>query len=139
MIVKCACGCGRELQNKDLYGRNVQFINGHNGRKYQDKAQYKREWNHRNAESRYEYKQKYIKERKSKLIKMLGGECKCCGLKYNGKNGCVFQFHHRDPREKKMQLSLGKIWKHWKVVVEESQKCELVCSNCHFVIHSDEY
>ena len=99
-LVDCACGCGKKIKNKDRYGRDKKYISGHNNRKYDDPTQYKREWNHRNKESRYESKVARGHRLKVKVIKLLGGECVSCSLKYNGKNACVFQTHHKNPNEK---------------------------------------
>lgn len=139
-IIKCKCGCGKELKNKDKYGRNNEgYINGHNGRKYKDPTQYKREWNHRNRKARKIYVDKYLKKRKIELIKILGGKCEICNLKYNGENGCLFQFHHKNPSEKEIKLNLAFLWKKWDNLLNEIKKCKLVCSNCHFLIHGDKY
>ena len=66
-LVKCACGCGDKIKSKDKYGRDVEFINGHNGRKYQNPSQYKREWNHRNRQDRQKYRDDYQRKRKQPL------------------------------------------------------------------------
>ena len=51
-VISCACGCGTTLKAVDEYGRPQSYINGHNGRKYEDPKQYKREWNHRHRPER---------------------------------------------------------------------------------------
>lgn len=138
-LIKCSCGCGQKLNNKDKYGRDVKFINGHNGRKYNDPTQYKREWNHRNRLSRRKYRDDYQRKRKGELIKLLGGKCENCGLEYNGENGCLFQFHHKNPKEKEIRLNLNKMGIAWNKIIKESKKCKLVCANCHFLIHGSKY
>ena len=138
-IIECACGCGETLKSKDEYGRDVKFINGHNGRKYKNPTQHKREWNHRNKESRRKYRDDYQRKRKGELIKIFGGECKDCGLKYNGENACLFQFHHKNPKEKEIRLNLNKMGIAWNKIIKESKKCKLVCANCHFLIHGSKY
>lgn len=47
-MIECACGCKSKLTPLDKWGRPRQYVNGHNGRKYKDPKQYKREWNKRN-------------------------------------------------------------------------------------------
>lgn len=42
-IIECACGCGIKIKNKDRYGRDKAYVNGHNNKKYEDPTQYKRE------------------------------------------------------------------------------------------------
>lgn len=89
--VECACGCGTLIKNKDRFGRNKKFVSGHNGRKYTDPSQYKREWNHRNQPSRYESKQLRGRRLKVKIVLLMGGKCEDCGIEYNGKNACIFK------------------------------------------------
>lgn len=135
-MVRCACGCGALIKSMDKYGRKKRFISGHNGRKYQDKGQYKREWNHRNRAKRRQYKLEYGRSRKIRLIKLLGGSCEKCDLKYGGTNGAVFDFHHRDPSEKLFALNAAKLVTYaWERIEEEAKKCDLICSNCHRVEH----
>lgn len=138
-IIKCACGCGEELKNKDRYGRDQKYINGHNRRKYEDPTQYKREWNHRNKQYRYDYKVKYGKDRKIELIRLKGNKCEECGIEYNGINCCIFQFHHKDPNKKEIRLNLARMGMSWEKLLKESHKCRLLCANCHFITHSSKY
>jgi predicted HNH restriction endonuclease len=67
----------------------------------------------------------------------LGGACQHCGLKYNGKNGTVFQFHHRDPESKAIEL--GQCDAKMVDLLAEVQKCDLLCANCHKLHHAEEY
>lgn len=137
--IKCKCGCGTELKSKDRYARNIFYINGHNGRKYEDPTQYKREWNYRNQEYRYKVKEAFNRRRKSKLIELAGGKCKLCNEPYDGKNACMFHFHHRNPKEKTFLLGLSRMGKAWKTILNEFKKCDVVCANCHSKIHASEY
>lgn len=125
-IIKCKCGCGRDLKSKDRYGRNQFFINGHNGRKYADPTEHKRAWNKRNRNSK-----------KVILIKYKGGECINCKTEYNGKNGSLFDFHHI--KEKSFGISAATIWKSIDELKAEVDKCVLLCSNCHRLEHNGEF
>ena len=138
-MVECACGCGGQTKSKDKYARSVKFINGHNGRKYKDPTQHKREWNHRNRKARYAYKEIFQRARKVKLILMLGGKCSKCPEKYDGKNACIFQFHHLDPKNKKFSLNLARMGLAWATLIKELDKCCILCSNCHSREHSIKY
>ena len=87
---------------------------------------------HYNANS-YEKQQERGLKRKIKLVKIFNGCCCKCG--YN-KNYAALEFHHKNPDDKKFQLDLRSLSnRSWDVIVEESKKCELVCSNCHREIH----
>jgi len=137
--IKCACGCGEEFLKYDKYKRERKFVSGHNGRKYEDPTQHKREWNHRNRKKRYEYKKLYHRKRKVKLLNLFGNTCVSCGVKYNGKNACIFHFHHTDPNTKKFDVGNQVVNKAWKTIVEEANKCDLLCANCHEMRHSEEF
>ena len=135
-MIKCKCGCGGELEETDKSGRKREYINGHNGRKYADQTQYKREWAKRNKDKLYKYKKEYIKKLKTKLIQDKGGKCQKCGIEYDGTNSCIFDFHHRNPEEKDFNLNLAYLNKYGKDrIIKEAEKCDLLCSNCHRLEH----
>jgi len=138
--VKCACGCGGKLKAVDHYGRPQQYINGHNGRKYEDPTQYKREWNHRNREQRHAYKTLRSHKLKATLIASRGGRCARCPYTYDGKNAAAFQFHHRDPKTKKFNVTVGAFQnRSLNELKAEAKKCDMLCANCHSVEHAGEY
>lgn len=44
----------------------------------------------------------------------------------------VTDFHHRDPAEKKFKVSKALCnTMSWSKILEEVEKCDLLCSNCH--------
>ena len=135
--IPCGCGCGVRIKSKDKYGRDKKFISGHNNRKYDDPTQYKREWNHRNRDSRYKYKRKYIRNRKLKLIEFSNNRCMDCPYKFDGTNERVFDFHHRNPKLKLFGLSQSGLNRYsWSAILIEHAKCDLLCSNCHRLRHN---
>jgi len=142
LIIKCTCGCGKKLKNKDKYGRDVKYINGHNGRKYKNPTQYKREWNYRNKKNRYKSKVARGQKLKSKIVILMGKKCsnKKCGLLYNGSNACVFQVHHKDPSKKLFAVNTRTLINYaWTKILKEIKKCELLCANCHFIKENKKY
>lgn len=139
-MICCGCGCGKQIKNKDKYGRDKKFISGHNNRKYKDLTQHKREWNHRNRESRYESKVQRGHRLKARVIQHLDNKCVKCGLSYNGKNACIFQTHHKNPTQKNFSINTRTLINYaWKKILEEMNKCVLMCANCHFQEHNEEY
>lgn len=138
-MIECACGCGTLIKSIDIYGRKKSYANGHNGRKYEDPTQYKREWNHRNRGHRQGYKSDYHRKRKKAALDYLGNKCIACGFEYNGRNAAAFEFHHRDPNEKLFQIGNQLVNKAWKTILAELDKCDLLCSNCHNLEHSEEF
>lgn len=139
-LIECACGCGTIIKSKDKYGRDKRYVSGHNNKKYKDPTQYKREWNHRNRESRYDYKVKRLHRIKAHLIEALGGKCAICSMEYNGNNACIFDFHHRDPKEKEFSISMSELSRRpLNSILKELSKCDLLCSNCHRLLHFSGY
>lgn len=68
--------------------------------------------------------------KRQKLIDHHGGKCIICG--YN-KCTAALVFHHRDPSSK--CFILGQNNRSYKVQLEESKKCDLLCHNCHAEEH----
>jgi hypothetical protein len=134
--IECACGCKQKLTLYDNHYRKRSFISGHNGRKYEDPTQYKREWNHRNRKQRQEYKIKRIYEIRENFILRAGGKCVNCHIEYDKTNACIFDFHHINPNEKVLNLNHNAINKYNLEQLEnEFKKCVLYCSNCHRLMH----
>lgn len=104
-----------------LRQRNVDRVKAH----YQE-----------NKESRKTYTQEYQMRNKIRAVNYLGGACKC------GENHpSALQFHHRDPSTKSFgittkELSSPKKMPWNSMIIPELDKCELLCSNCHFKHHS---
>ena len=71
------------------------------------------------------------KRTKIKLVEYKGGKCQYCGY-----NKCIdaLEFHHLDKKEKDFTIS-GKSWSFEKIK-KETDKCVMVCSNCHKEIHA---
>ena len=88
--------------------------------------------NKKEAVRRWQKRQR--KERKAKLVEMLGGGCQVCG--YNKCFACL-DFHHRDRKTKKFSISMDGLLKKWDVLVSEVEKCDLLCHNCHGELHAD--
>lgn len=139
-VIFCACGCGKQLDALDKYGRKRIYISGHNNRKYKDPLQYKSEWEKRNKKYMKEYRAKWKKltgrKRKLELINKAGGICTRCGLSFNGVNECCFDFHHRNPLTKEFSLNRRTMCSFsWERILVEFEKCSLLCANCHRQVH----
>jgi len=70
------------------------------------------------------------RDRKAQLVKHFGGVCHDCKQSFPD---CVFDFHHLDPAQKDIKISLlrrlnEKLW-------AEISKCIMLCSNCHRIRH----
>lgn len=72
---------------------------------------------------------------KQKCIDYKGGKCEKCG--YN-KCQAALDFHHIDPTEKNFQISQFQFFdwgKNKYKIINELDKCMLICANCHREIH----
>lgn len=66
----------------------------------------------------------------------LGNKCKNCQQKYHPN---VYDFHHRNPKDKEENLSSlfkQECFKMTDKVKKELDKCDLLCANCHRFIHA---
>jgi hypothetical protein len=68
--------------------------------------------------------------KKIKAVNYLGGKCKICSTD----NIFHFTFHHRDKSEKEKTIGQLRSYR-WSKILEELDKCDLVCRNCHEEIH----
>lgn len=64
---------------------------------------------------------------KARLVQIHGSRCHDCGGTHPP---YMFDFDHRDPKEKSFTISSGGTIAFQKQL-EESKKCDLVCANCH--------
>jgi hypothetical protein len=70
---------------------------------------------------------------KAAAIAYLGGKCVRCGY---DKHPAALEFHHRDPNEKDFTIA-DVANRAWEVIRMELDKCDLLCSNCHRIEHSN--
>lgn len=81
----------------------------------------------------YENQKQRGHDRKRDFVEMKGGGCQQCG--YN-KSLRALTFHHRDPSLKRFQLDIRKLSNiTYEKCLEEVQKCDLLCFNCHMELH----
>jgi len=84
----------------------------------------------------YEYQKARGLKRKMELILLKGGCCEVCGYK---DNIAALEFHHEDPNEKEMKLDLRRLGNtKWEILLEEANKCILLCANHHREIHNQD-
>jgi hypothetical protein len=94
----------------------------------------------RNTPGHYVSKCKYCRNvdekvrlqlRKQKLIDMKGGGCQLCG--YSSCNAAL-HFHHIDPTTKAFGISARSMKFNHRLLIEELEKCNLLCANCHLIL-----
>lgn len=138
--IDCACGCGEKLKEHDKYGRKSKYINGHNSRKFDDPKQSIKNYRTRNRRKYKQAKKLIIRQNRVELLLYKGGKCTICGLTYDGTNATIFDLHHRIPTEKEFNLGYTTFdRKKLEDIYKEAEKCDIVCSNCHRLLHNDKY
>jgi hypothetical protein len=66
-----------------------------------------------------------------KAVLFEGAKCMDCG----NDDPRVLDFHHRDPKDKKLNVSQS--WSYrWETVQAERDKCDILCANCHRIRHA---
>jgi hypothetical protein len=82
----------------------------------------------------YEAQKRRGLARKLDLIKHVGGSCSICGY---SKNLAALVFHHGDSSEKDFKLDMRSLSnRKLDPILEEIDKCILVCANCHAELHN---
>jgi hypothetical protein len=72
-----------------------------------------------------------FREYKKQAVEYKGGKCSVCG--YDKCTGSL-HFHHRNAEEKDPNWKQMKSWSFDRII-EELDKCDLVCANCHGELH----
>ena len=57
-------------------------------------------------------------------------ECKNCRVPIHPGNVAMFALDHREPKFKRFNLSKAQRYPR-EIIIEECQKCDLLCHNCH--------
>lgn len=101
----------------------------------------------RNQEKIKSYNKQYLREYRNSGIKnknklefciYKGGCCSECGFVATEDTIAAFDFHHTDPSEKEYTPSDMLLMRKDKVF-QELDKCILLCSNCHRILHYRQY
>jgi hypothetical protein len=69
---------------------------------------------------------------KQRLVVLHGGKCIRCGY---SKSINALEFHHRRSATKRFTISRC-YNRSWESLLKESQKCDLICANCHREEHA---
>ena len=132
-IKTCGCGCQLEITNErqdvkfcEICGKEFVPITYGQTRKYCYECS-------PTDKTRAEQITVLRKAMKKQAVKIKGGKCEKCGY---DKCIAVLQFHHINPKEKSFGLSENGIFHSWDKYLEEVNKCELLCSNCHIETHN---
>ncbi|MFH0829223.1 MAG: hypothetical protein V1907_03525 [Candidatus Kerfeldbacteria bacterium] len=86
---------------------------------------------------RAEYLKLAVAERrktiKATVVEYKGGRCQICGYH---RSIAALEFHHRVAATKRFSISGQGLTRSWQRVKQETDKCFLVCANCHRELHA---
>lgn len=91
----------------------------------------------RSYNDRRQYLIRAVRARRKKVRQMSveykGGKCEICGY-----DRCIdaLEFHHKNLYEKYFSISEKGYTRSWKKVMEELDKCTILCANCHRELHA---
>lgn len=83
-------------------------------------------------EKLYKYQITRWRRIKEKAIQYKGGCCVQCGY---STHPAALQFHHIDSTQKDVDWSKLRL-RSWNRIIEELDKCIILCANCHSIVHS---
>ena len=90
-----------------------------------------------NKHQNYVSQQQRGRERRLLLIQGKGGRCERCGYR---RNNAALAFHHLDPAAKFFPVDLRSCSNtSWRALLDEAEKCLLLCLNCHSEIHNPDF
>jgi hypothetical protein len=87
---------------------------------------------HKNKEDLYRSQIFRWRKLKEKAIEYKGGECIKCG--YN-QHPAALVFHHVNVETKEHSWTTLRLHP-WDYIKAELDKCDLLCANCHQIVHS---
>ncbi|MEO0776192.1 MAG: hypothetical protein AAF146_06500 [Bacteroidota bacterium] len=115
--------------NAELFGQKKMYCSN----KCKQKHHY-----HRVKQQTNTYHSQTIRSlrRKLKLIDMMGGGCSKCAY---STNISALHFHHVDSTTKQFKLDARILSnRSWEAILQEVEKCVLLCANCHAEEHNPE-
>ena len=125
-------GCSQPCGTKTKYnyhrkrGENCQVCKDANAAVSRAKSGYQpRKFKLRPAEKKQDRKNWLIKQKMSRVA------CMDCGLKVQPDNTFVFDYDHRDVHLKSFAISMYLHQYTEYRLLQEMDKCDLICSNCH--------
>jgi len=98
--------------------------------------EYLKRWRDKNPEKIRGYKKKLHKRDKELINTLKINGCAICGY---DKCMAALEFHHVNPEDKKFLINVGQMHRSSMNIINEMEKCILLCNRCHKEIHAKEW
>lgn len=119
------CKIAAKTYRKEHYSEYVKkYLEANKEKRYSRR----REWYQENKPRMKKYRDDLLLHRNNFLATLKNVPCMECGNKYPP---YVMDFDHREPQEKEFTISGKKIQLPISKLLEEIEKCDVVCANCH--------
>ena len=131
--------CSKCKEEKDifLFNKAKHTKSGYQSWCRQCKTKLENSWYHMSPENKAKRNKQVLdrlRANKKKAVDYLGNKCFDCGKQYHQS---VYDFHHRNPEEKD-EAPEKLLHRSWDKIVNEIDKCDLLCANCHRIRHNAE-
>ena len=115
----------KKAYDKEYYQKNVKRLKDYQRDRYKNNKNY----------AIIKSKERRLRLREFINQQRLGISCERCGID----DPRVLDFHHIDPSKKEGTLS-SFVAKNWgeKHILNEIEKCNVLCANCHRILHWEE-
>ena len=129
---KCNC-CHKTKPTSEFY-RNKRMKDGYQRSCIECGKARNKEWYSHNKECVAE---RHILNRtkSAERFKMYKSTLSC--IKCGENEACCLEFHHINPDNKAFNISEKVRSLKWKTLLEEIEKCVVLCSNCHKKVHNN--
>lgn len=94
--------------------------------------EYDKKWRKKNPEKVREYKKKQYQKYRRMLHELKINGCALCGY---DKCPDALSFHHVNSKDKKFCVCITNLHCKDRKIIDEINKCILLCANCHWEIH----
>ena len=97
---------------------------------------YEQNWRYYNSENLEQYENNRNSNLRIKWKNFMSNQkCSRCGFS----DARALQWHHKDPSTKKFTIgaAIYSRKQSWDNIMKEIEKCECLCSNCHWITHSE--
>lgn len=127
-IIRKCCKCGKTRAHTVGAGYCRKCINQTKRERYRSEPTFREKEIKKCGER---LKKNYAINKRWRKDYLLNHPCVVCG----NTDIRVLVMHHRNPQEKKIEISASLQGRKLKIILAEIEKCDVMCANCHAILH----